>query len=1642
MSDTPFAVDKTIRQAPDFTRLALSHLQMRCDTFRQHVRAWLNDSANTDPALMIEDLQRFRNTLILLDLTAAVIVAEELILLLEAVSDDTLANPDDVPRILVFAGEQLSDHVNRLQKTSSSDNALLLVPLLNDCRACRNQPLMTGALLQIAGIKLPGPVDSQMAEPEVIAGYSVLCRKIESVRPEMLQNLIAWYRSPASGVSKDPTDELVNSGQSEGAGEAVRDSRSALDSLASQYSALAESSASNDALDNWAIFFQSAGLVAQSVSQQHIDDSAAVRSVFGQLERALRSIHRSEGTVGEPPPMVFRNLLWFVAQSSAGSADLVALQRRLQLEKIRLPVAVPSGISSAVDHRMTAAIRESIVRETTVLQQWLSQTPTLADHPYVQELAKRMLLLEPVLGLLGMPVALSWLHRINQDMARFDGKLPVASDQRVQLAEYLVQLDMAMNEPHHRLVSEAGYDDMPGEHQRLSINEAIDACLYEARKILQETGAELDELLEPGEGDVVVGQQSIRRFQLLADQLRRLGRSLQMLPLPEVEPLLVGLADHVAELHTPAISIRRESIAKLLASLDYYLGCVLQAQPAASQLLQDAEESLDELRMPDLQNEINQASAKTPTLSPARVEPVTTAAMVTDVNKSAVAGTQSLTKATLEQLSLVGDALFDIRQTGEQESRTAALDSLVSSFGLLAQKAGKADQQDKRQLYDSARDIGALANAALRRLRIIKKAMPVERVSLDDLALLDEAHAVLPQLIERLQVGSEPVRGLHALLDDLHGEVESIERNVAHGAGTQRQMADTKESELILESSDFADALTLDNTLLQVFNNECRTHVDTLQIELGKALSAGTTGVSYTPTESLMRALHTLTGSAQTVDAGEIVALVQPLQRAAIAVHRREKSFSTEQVRQFGQFVDAIEARLVALESGVEVKQSVLDIERELPGFVQEAIRQAGHDGGGNEGRSLSVGQQVRTLSDVFDEEADELLSRIHDLTEDENALSGESLVAQALSHLHTLKGSARMAGRPSVADAAHELEGQVQAITAANGAAEQMRALRAGRVELQSLLMNRAVDSEPAQVPLNNTVVEETLQTNAEQPLPASTVLAPAAHTLPDQTFDQLLNLATDVTVSQARLADDLVQVREICLDLESTAARWRHLAQDAALPESPAVREMLADLEATRQSLAEALRQADAERQQGSRSGAALQQTLIRTRLVRLDVASERLMAAVQDATVATGVDAVLTIEAGEITLDRMLYQQVLPLLEHLVRNAVVHGIENRKDRLQADKAESGSIRLSAHVDGIDLVLSIADDGRGIDRQLVNETLEARDQHSVTTADDLQSVLCEPGFTTLSEASPLAGRGLGLAAVAQAVERLDGRLVISSQPGQGATITLRLPQQIIINQVVLVRSGVAMLAIPVNFVHAVEPVEQKDGRPGFRPVSLTALLGGEPAARNSLSRRVMVVAGRDQIALEVDEVLGFKELVAQPLGPQLAGLQRYTGGSVLPDGRQVLILDIGRLMARPSPVSTRQLNPESMRPVALVVDDSLTMRVATMRMLEERGISALAARDGVEALDAIASAWPDLLIVDIDMPRLNGFELLSRLRKQYGDSLPPIIVISSRDALADRQRAEALGVRHYLIKPWTDAALQDALIDVGLRLPDLTIA
>jgi chemosensory pili system protein ChpA (sensor histidine kinase/response regulator) len=326
----------------------------------------------------------------------------------------------------------------------------------------------------------------------------------------------------------------------------------------------------------------------------------------------------------------------------------------------------------------------------------------------------------------------------------------------------------------------------------------------------------------------------------------------------------------------------------------------------------------------------------------------------------------------------------------------------------------------------------------------------------------------------------------------------------------------------------------------------------------------------------------------------------------------------------------------------------------------------------------------------------------------------------------------------------------------------------------------------------------------------------------------------------------------------------------------------------------------------------------------------------------------------------------------------------------------------------------------------------------------------LFKSGFSSIDKPTALAGHGLGLSAVQAAVEQMGGRVQLSTIPGQGTQVNLRLPQRIVVNQVVLVDSQDVLFAIPVNYVEAVRIAETSSESPNhYRRLPLSQLLAQRTAAgsiRPASSSRstVLVSAAGESLALEIDQVIGYRELVTQALGPQLSALQRFSGGSVLSDGRQVLILDLNRIVESLNADKPTLATPAkaSLRPVALIVDDSLTMRVAAESILQQCGIATRSSRDGVEALDSMAMALPNLIVLDIEMPRLDGRDFLKRIKEQYGAACPPVIVVSSRDDALNRERMLALGAVRFLAKPYTDGQLQEAVEAAGLRLPDLTIA
>jgi len=400
----------------------------------------------------------------------------------------------------------------------------------------------------------------------------------------------------------------------------------------------------------------------------------------------------------------------------------------------------------------------------------------------------------------------------------------------------------------------------------------------------------------------------------------------------------------------------------------------------------------------------------------------------------------------------------------------------------------------------------------------------------------------------------------------------------------------------------------------------------------------------------------------------------------------------------------------------------------------------------------------------------------------------------------------------------------------------------------------------------------------------------------------------------------------------------------------------------------------------------------------------------------------------------------------LEHLIRNAVLHGIESETERAASGKPAVGRVTVEAKIDGTDVLVEVRDDGAGIDQARISAALDANGWAPEKSSERLLDILTEPGFTTHSDADQIGGRGIGLSTVKQLINKLDGTLQLRLPENGGSVFSLRLPQKIRINQIVLVEHQSICYAIPVNFIHTVSDEQYDLSQTSIRHngtdydyCSIDAIIKRDIATDTAASaKRIILMAVHGQhIALLVDKVIGYREIIAQPLGAQIARLKRYLGGAILADGRAVLIPDFNRLIDPETslPLSNwSAANTGELRRTALIVDDSITMRIAAERMLLNFAIEPSIARDGAEAVELISQSLPDVLLVDIDMPRMNGFDFLRHLRVLHPDHEIPVVMISTRDSDKDRNQARDLGAMDYLVKPYTETQMRNALTGVGV--------
>ena len=578
---------------------------------------------------------------------------------------------------------------------------------------------------------------------------------------------------------------------------------------------------------------------------------------------------------------------------------------------------------------------------------------------------------------------------------------------------------------------------------------------------------------------------------------------------------------------------------------------------------------------------------------------------------------------------------------------------------------------------------------------------------------------------------------------------------------------------------------------------------------------------------------------------------------------------------------------------------------------------------------------------------------------------------------------------------------------------------------------------------------------------------------------LDRLVNYAGEVAIYRARLEQQLGAFRTAMNEMEQTNARLRDQlrrleieteaqiiaryqregdAGDVAFDPleldrfstlqqlSRALGESAADMTSLQQTLDDLTRQYETLLLQQSRVSSDLQEGLRRTRMVPFDALVPRLRRVLRQAAQETGKQVQLRLDGSQGELDRNVLERMTAPLEHMLRNSVAHGIELPERRRQAGKREEGVVRIAVRREGSEVVLEVGDDGSGLDREAIRRRAQARGlvrDGAVLSDSDLDALIFEPGFSTADEVSRLAGRGVGMDVVASEVRQLGGSLDIATQPGQGTRFTLRLPQTLAVTQAVFVRIGETQFAVPIASVRGVGRIERERlgqadaayayGGEDYGLHDLGLLVGQAPArAEGHLQMPLLLVrSGELRAAVAVDEILGSREIVVKPVGPQVASIPGIFGATIMGDGSVVVILDVAPL-ARRHAVLPREAAPvaataSEQRPVPLVmvVDDSVTMRKVTGRVLERNNFEVLTAKDGLDALERMDERVPDLMLLDIEMPRMDGYELAKHMKADPRLRDVLIMMITSRTGEKHRQRAFDLGVDRYLGKPYQEPEL-----------------
>ncbi len=921
---------------------------------------------------------------------------------------------------------------------------------------------------------------------------------------------------------------------------------------------------------------------------------------------------------------------------------------------------------------------------------------------------------------------------------------------------------------------------------------------------------------------------------------------------------------------------------------------------------------------------------------------------------------------------------------------------------------------------------------------------------------------------------------------------------------------------------------TISRPLYDIFLSEA----DDLIATLGADTASWAEQPARAATEAAQRAMHSLKGSAALVELTGVQAMAEQLESFLLRQRASGRAMGAEDLADYARTIERMQAMLHRFAAG------------SAPGDEPEALALAHalatrwdprNDAPPRQdpvAEAVSAGGELdEELLPIFIEEATDYLPQIGENLRRWQAAPADRSVQQLLMrHLHTIKGSARMAGAMALGQLVHEMETRIEAASvltvvpgtlideliadyddavamfeairdpAARAAGPASAPASAPAAEAVGALPASPEDAAPLadagtarpEVPL-----AQEASRAATPPVPAVAAratagLAPALAAaslvrVRSDLLERVVNESGEVSIARSRLDNELGQLRQSLQDLTENVARLRSQLREIEIQAESQIQARIASQRETNadfdplefdrytrfqeltRMLAEsvndvatvqhnAMRSLDVASQDMVRQSQVLrelQQNLMRMRMVQFGSIGDRLYRVARQAAKELGKRVALDIRGASVEVDRGVLERMAGPVEHLIRNAVAHGIESPARREAAGKPETGEIRVEVRQEGNEVVLVLGDDGAGLDYAKIL----ARARHLDLIGSDAQpqerelaDMIFTPGFSTASEVTELAGRGVGTDVVRSEVLALGGRIDVESERDAGTRFTVHLPLTLAIAQVVLVGVGALQYAIPSSSVEQVLQLKPQalaaaygDGAVAWQgarvPMHYLGALVDSADARpiaQHLSPVVIVRSANLRLAIHVDAVSPNQEVVVKNVGAQVARVPGVGGATVLGNGDIVLILNPARLaqavlgdlwLERPAPGGARAPLAE-VPPAVMVVDDSLTVRKATQRLLLREGYDVMLAKDGVDALRQLQDRRPDVMLVDIEMPRMDGFDLTRHVRADERFRDLPIVMITSRTADKHRNYAMSLGVNAYLGKPYREDELLGQVI------------